>query len=494
LGKLNKSEAKKVLDVSGKVVSPGFIDIHAHSDFEPFLNPKCESKIRQGVTTELNGNCGFSAFPVNVAKQDEERRSAERLNLEIDWTDLRGYHSRLEKNRLAVNQATLIGHGTLRSYVMGNEKREPTSPEMAQMKELAAEAMEQGAFGISTGLEYFPGSFSETSEIIELCQVVAKYKGLYATHIRSEDNQVIEAVAEALLIAERAQIPLQISHLKAVGTTNWWKVPYMIDLIEKAERRGVRVTADRYPYTAYGTGLNVFFPPWALDGGLKAFVEKLKNKDIRQRMKAETLEKFKGYPWDSIVIADASQDKNRKLIGKNLQQAADQRKMAPYELVCDLLIEEGGDLGHFGFGMSDENTELILKHPLVMLCSDGSALTPDGLLGQGVPHPRNYGTFPRFLGHYVREKKLISLPQAIKKMTSMPAMKMGILDRGAVKEGHYADLVIFDPATIIDKATYPEPEQYPEGIDYVIVNGRIVIDHGQQTGELPGKILRGPGK
>jgi len=494
VGNLGKSRAKDILDASGKVISPGFIDIHAHSDLTPFLNPKAESKIRQGVTTELNGNCGFSAFPPDLALQDEDGRAADRLGINIDWTDLSGYQTRLKENKLALNHATLIGHGTLRSYVMGHEKREPTSEEMEQMKQLAAKAMEQGAFGLSTGLEYFPGSFSAPEEIIAVCKAIANHGGIYATHIRSEDQQAVEAIAEAIYIAEEAKVTLQISHFKVGGRTNWWKMPYMIDLVEQAQERGLKVTADRYPYTAYGTGLNVFFPPWALSGGLKDFVERLKNREMRQRMKGETLEKFKGYPWESIVIADATHDENRGIIGKNLQQIAAERKTDPYDLLCNLLISEEGDMAHFGFAMSDANTDTVLRLPWVMLCSDGSALAPHGPLGEGVPHPRNYGTFPRLLGHYVREKKLLNIVEAIKKMTSMPASVMGLQNRGVIREGHFADITVFDPSTIADQSTYTEPERYPVGIDYVIVNGQLVIDHDQHTGALPGKVLSGPGK
>jgi N-acyl-D-amino-acid deacylase len=494
VGKIGKRKAKTVLDASGKVVSPGFIDIHSHSDLEPFLNPKGESKIRQGVTTELNGNCGFSAFPFNPALQDEGGELAEQLKMTIDWTDLSGYYARLNENKFAINHATLLGHGTLRTSIMGFEKREPSSKEMEQMKQLAAEAMQQGAFGLSTGLEYYPGSIASPEEVIEICKVIAEYGGIYATHIRSEDQKVIESVAEAIYIAEKAKIPLQISHFKVGGTTNWWKMPYMIDLVEKAQKRGVNIAADRYPYTAYGTGLNIFFPPWALGGGLNDFVERLKDKEMRQRIKGETLEKFKGYPWESIVIADATHDENRAFIGQNFQQIAAEKNMDPYDLLCDLLITEGGNMSHFGFAMSDENTDTVLKLPWVMLCSDGSALAPHGPLGEGVPHPRNYGSFPRFLGLYVREKKLVTLNEAIKKMTSMPASKMGLRNRGMIKEGLSADLVVFDPSVVADKATYTEPERYPVGIDYVIVNGQLVVDHEKHTGALPGKTLLGPGK
>ena len=495
IGNLSEASSKAIIDASEKTIAPGFIDIHSHTDLELLVNPKAESKIRQGITTELSGNCGGSVFPLKKHFSPEERRIGEKLGLNIDWVDLEGYYSRLSKEGMAINHATLLGQATLRSYVMGKEKREPKAQEMEMMKHLAAETMEQGAFGLSTGLEYAPSGFAKAEEILELCQVVAKYGGFYASHIRSEDLYILEAIGESLFIAEKGEIPLQISHLKVSGKINWWKQQMIIDLIERAGERGILVTADCYPYTAYSTGLSVFFPHWALDGGAGEFVKRLKDKELREKMREETVEKVIGNnSWESILIVEVSREENRSLEGKNLSDIAASRKKDPYQLACDLLVEEEGDVSIVGFGMSEENIQLLLKHPLLMLCSDGSALAPYGLLSRGVPHPRNYGAFPRFLGLYVREKKLIPLPQAIKKMTSLPAAKMGLEDRGSIKEGNFADLVIFDPSKISDTATYFEPENYPEGIDYVLVNGRIVIDHGQQTGELPGKVLHGPGK
>ncbi|MFB0518955.1 MAG: amidohydrolase family protein, partial [Acidobacteriota bacterium] len=366
--------------------------------------------------------------------------------------------------------------------------------EIEQMKALVAEAMEQGAFGLSTGLEYTPSGFAATPEVLELCRVAAEYGGFYATHIRGEAIQLIDAIGEAIFIAESVGIPLQISHLKAAGKVNWWKTPMVIDLIERAQQRGLSVHADRYPYTAYSTGITIFFPQWALEGGTKRFLERIKDRELRQKMRAETIERVVGNnSWESILIVGVNTEKNRPLEGKYISEAAAESKKDPYEFICDLLIEEDGNVSIVGFGMSEEGTELILKHPLVMLGSDGSALAPYGPLSEGIPHPRNYGAFPRFLGLYVREKKLLTLPEAIKKITSMPAAKIGLKDRGSVQKGNFADIVIFDPQTISDQATYTDSEQYPAGIDYVIVNGKIVVDHGEHTGELPGKTLKGPG-
>jgi N-acyl-D-amino-acid deacylase len=490
LGKLDPDSAKVVIDATDKIVSPGFIDIHSHTDFELLINPKAESKIRQGVTTELSGNCGGSAFPHKQTLTQYEKAIKKTLGIDFSWTDLKGYQNLMEKSGTAVNHATLIGQGTVRHHVMGSERRAPTSDEMKEMKKLVAEAMEQGAFGISTGLEYTPDRFSTTEEIIEICRIAAKYGGFYATHTRSEDTQLLEAVGEALHIAQTADLPLQISHLKAAGRSNYFKIPMVLDLMERARERGLAVTADRYPYTAFATSLSIMFPIWALDGGQKSFVKRLKDRDLRARMKDETLVKVKGNnSWESMLIQSITKEENKHLVGKYILDAAENARQDPYEFACDLLISENGDLSIIGFGMGEENTSLILKHPLVMLGSDGVALAPYGKLSEEIPHPRNYGSFPRFLGKYVREEKLLPLPEAIKKMTSMPAEKLGLEKRGKLTKGSYADIVVFDPETVADRATYTEPAQYSVGIDTVLVNGTVVFDRGKHSGELPGKVL-----
>lgn len=484
VGKIPKNQAVKTIDAAGKIVSPGFIDIHSHTDFHLFINPKAESKIRQGVTTELSGNCGYSEFPRKAGTEESE-------GIVIDWTNLEEYHSAMAKRGIALNHATLVGHGTVRRQTMGNERRVPTAAELAHMKRLIAEAMEQGAFGFSTGLEYAPGCFSRTPELIELSKVAAKYGGFYATHSRSEDSLLMEAVAEAITIAEHAGLPLQYSHLKAAGRDNYYKADMVFDLMERAVKRGVDLTADRYPYTAFATSFSINFPDWAHEGGMEALLARLQDKDIRKRMKAGTQEKVDANnSWGAIMIQGVRNEANKHLVGKRIIEAAEAMNMDPYNFSCDLMISEGGDVGIIGFGMSDENTEKILSHPLVMLCSDGYALAPYGPLSEGISHPRSYGTFPRFLGHYVREKKLVSLPEAIRKMTYMPAARMGLSDRGMIKEGTFADIVVFDAGKVRDVATYTNSERYPEGIEHVLVNGTVVIDKGEHTGELPGRTLQ----
>ncbi len=489
IGDLQKANAETVIDATNRIVSPGFIDIHTHTDREILINPKAESKIRQGVTTELGGNCGGSPFPKKLRKSDTTQDTEENSGSSADWTDLKGFHAAITSQGTAVNHATLIGQGTVRSFVMGDDQREPTPEELEAMKKNVAEAMEQGAFGISSGLEYTPSGFADTGELIELNKIVSHYGGFYATHMRSEDKTVLEALGEAIYIAEAANLPLEIAHFKAVGSNNWWKLPKMFDLIERAASRGLPVTVDRYPYIAFSTGLSIIFPQWALDGGMGKLIGRLKDQDIRLFMKAETLKKVEGYGWEKIVISNVQKENNNHLIGKNIGEAAAAVSSDPYEFACNLIVDEGRDVSHIGFGMNEETTEAVLKHPLAMLGSDGSSLAPYGPLSGGKPHPRNYGTFPRFLGHYVRERKLLPLAEAIKKMSSMPAAKMGLRDRGSIRQDNYADIVVFDPKTIADKATFIDPHQYPIGIDYVIVNGTVVVDHGKHTDKLPGKVL-----
>jgi N-acyl-D-amino-acid deacylase len=495
IGPLATAEARTVLDAAGKVVAPGFIDIHAHTDArELLLNPRGESKIRQGVTTEISGNCGGSSFPLSPEISEPEKRYSERSGLTRDWFDLEGYYSRVKRTGLAFNYATFVGQGMIRELVLGDSARKPGAEELERMKGLVTRAMEQGALGISTGLEYSPSGFASTEEVITLCRAAAAGGGFYATHVRSEDSRTVGAVAEAIHIAEAARLPLELSHFKVCGTTYWWMLPKMFDLVERARERGLDVTADRYPYTAYNTGLSVFYPRWVLDGGSQAFVKRLEDPEERLKMKDETFEKLEGTPWENILLVDMDAEEDKPLVGKTIGQAASEARQDPYEFSCDLLIREGGNVSIIGFGMDEEGTEQVLKHPLVMIGSDGSSLAPTGPLHGGMPHPRNYGTFPRVLGHYVRERKIMGLPEAIRKMTSMPAAKAGLEGRGAIRTGNWADLVVFDPATIADKATYTDPEQYPAGIDYVLVNGKVVIDHGAHSGELAGKLLYGPGK
>lgn len=492
LGDLSSRTTHRVIDASGLAVTPGFIDVHTHTDVGLLANPRAESKIRQGVTTEISGQCGSSPFPLGgeVAAQYKSRIKEE-FEVEVDWTDADTFLRRLEKNRTAVNFVPFVGHSTVRATAMGMENRDPSNEELEEMKRFVREALEQGAFGLSTGLEYTPGSFAKTEEIIQLCRVVSKFRGIYATHMRSEDVRVEEALEEAIRIAGEADVELQISHLKASQKRNWHKLPKMLHRISQASKEGVRIHADRYTYRAWATTLQIMFPLWAREGDDEAFVRRLQDDADWGKMRPYLEDKVNALgSWESVLITRVKSEEIKHYQGKTISQLAADARRDPYAFVRELLIDEEGDVSIVGFGMSEENTEKVLAFPLTMVGSDGNAVAPYGILSKGNPHPRYYGTFPRYLGHYIREKKILTLPEAIRRITSMAAQKFEIPDRGVLAEGYCADIVLFNPETVIDKATFSNPHQYPEGIDVVIVNGRVVIEKGKHTGELPGKVLR----
>jgi N-acyl-D-amino-acid deacylase len=492
IGDLKGARAPVILDAKNKIICPGFIDIHSHTDANLLIYPRGESMIMQGVTTTVGGNCGSSPFPVSPEMTPEKENMKEKFGLEIDWTDLAGLYARMEKNKIGLNIALQVGQGTVREMVLGEEQRAPNKEELQRMKDYVKGAMEQGAIGISSGLEYTPSGFASTEEVIELCKAAAQYGGLYSTHCRSEDTKVVEAFMEAIEIAKKAKIPLEISHVKAAARTNWRKMDELLKLIDDAAREGVNINGDRYPYTAYSTGLTINFPQWALEGGTKELIERLKDKKMRGQFRKEVLERIGGVEgFNDFLLINMEKEENKYLIGKRLSEAATEKKIDPYEFLCDLIISEGKDVDYVGFAMSEENTRKVLMHPLIMVCSDGAAMAPSYALKEGSkPHPRNFGTFPRIIRKYVREEKLLTLPEAIKKMTSMAAEKAGLKKRGLINKNYFADLVVFDFEKIEDKATYIEPIQYPVGIDYVLVNGTIVVDHGKHMGALPGKVLR----
>ncbi|MCL4424581.1 MAG: D-aminoacylase [Firmicutes bacterium] len=491
LGRLEKAPAARVIDASELVVSPGFIDIHSHSDTELLVNPRAESKIRQGVTTEVTGNCGFSLAPLGPEGLERVRAELEGYGLELTWETMGGYLAALEQRGIALNVAALLGHGTVRRSVMGYERRRPTTVERQRMQEMVAQAMAEGAFGISTGLIYPPGSFSETEELVELSRVVAEKGGFYASHLRDEGDRLLEAVTEALEIGRRAGIPVELSHHKAVGQANWGKVKDSLRMIDEARAGGLDVTADQYPYVATATGLGSIVPDWAHEGGGKRLLERLQHEDTRRRLAAEVeaVQVRKG-GWDKILVPSVKTEKNRRFIGLDLAEIARRRGQVPVEAAFDLLMEEELEVGMIRFGMSEEDVKEVLSHPAVAVGSDGSALAPYGRLGEGKPHPRNYGTFPRVLGKYVREEGVISLEEAVRKMTSLPARRLGLWERGLLRPGFWADITLFEPGAVADRATFADPHQYPAGIPYVLVNGEVVIEKGEHTGALPGRALR----
>lgn len=492
LGKIGRENAKRTIEAEGLAVCPGFIDVHTHTAEQLLVNPKAESTVRQGVTTVVGGNCGESPFPLNDAMFEEMRSGLRtRYGLEQDWKDAGGFFRRLEKTGTAVNYASLVGHGTLRAGVVGYNDRAATAPELESMKTLVAAAMDQGAVGISSGLEYSPGSFASTGEIIELASVSALRGGVYATHIRDEEDGVLEALSEAIRIAAESRSRLQVSHLKIGYPRNWPKFPALMAAFDAAAASGLRVHADRYPYTAWGTGLSMLFPLWAREGRTADLLGRLKDPGLQVKLEKEFLAKAGELGgWDKVLISDLPTDKNRELEGLNIQEAARLKDRTPYELVRSLLIEEEGEVDMIAFATSEEHLEALLSHRLVGVGSDGTALAPYGPLANGRPHPRAYGTFPRVLGKYVREKKLVPLAEMIRKMTSSPADHFGFNHRGRIAVGNAADITVFDPERVADKASWTEPAVYPEGIPYVVVNGRPVIDGGGHTGQLPGRVLR----
>jgi len=502
IGRLAHSEAEKIIDAKGYVVCPGFIDMHSHSDLSVFFNPKLESTIRQGITTLVVGNCGISLAPINPEMKDLLMKEISSFlpiceELEMDWIKFDEYLSRLEEIGVSANIATLVGHGTVRIAAMGLEDRDPARKEMEEMKSLVAEAMEAGAFGLSTGLIYPPGTYSKTDEIIELCKVVAKYGGIYASHIRSERAGLIEAVKEALTIGEKAKIPVEISHHKAAGRSNWGKTVETLKLMEEARAGGVDVTCDQYPYNAGMTSLATLLPPWIREGGIDKMLERLRNPEERERAREEMRQSSKEWEnlvadcgWENIYVSAVSSDKNKPLEGKSLAEIAKIRGKDEFTVLCDLLIEEKGRVAIILFIMDKDDIRRVMRSRLQMVGTDCWASAPYGILRVGKPHPRFYGTYPRILGRYVREEGVLTLEEAVRKMTSLPAQRLGLMDRGLLRPGMWADIVIFDPDRVIDKATYQNPHQYPEGIEYVLVNGKIVVEKREHKGIPAGKILR----
>lgn len=472
------------------VVAPGFIDTHSHSDLMLFSDPFARSKITQGVTTEIVGQDGFSVAPVNNEIQPELAKYLSGLAGQLDdwkWNHFDSYLEQLSGLRPAVNVASLVGNGTIRAMAVGFDRTQANERELEQMRVLLKDAMTQGAVGLSSGLIYPPSSYADENELAELCKVAAVYNGIYVTHIRNEADRLIESVDEAIRTARRAEIPLHISHHKSIGRDNWGKTKQTLEKIDLENARGSTISCDIYPYTAGSTMLSASLPPWALEGGPRVVRERLHDPVQRSRIIHE-LEKgsasWKSYSqlggWDKIVITYSKA--RRDVEGKSVAQIAKDLRKAPAEVVVDLLRESEEAVSMVVFHISEDDIRRVIAHPASMICTDGLLI--------GNPHPRAYGAFPRVLRKYVAEERLITLEIAIQKMTSIPASKFRLKDRGVIKQGAFADLVIFDPQNIRDTATYNNPRQFAEGIRYVIVNGRIVLREGQFTGSRPGKALR----
>jgi N-acyl-D-amino-acid deacylase len=475
------------IDAKGIAVAPGFIDIHSHGDGSLWEDPRAESLVRQGVTTIVVGQDGSSDAPRDAAagrgsaSDDDGRRFVRFTDL---WTSL----SHLQPS---VNVASMVGLGTIRGIVVGNANRPATASEMARMRALVTQALSDGACGVSTGLEYTPGAFAPREELIELCRPLAALGRPYATHMRNEDDRLIEAIDEAIAVARGAGCPLQISHLKTQGPRNWSKLDTAFGRIAAARKAGCDAQFDRYPYVAYQTGLTNLFPVTSRDGGTDAFLSRLVTPGVMERIKSDTLAKIDLLGgWDNVMIANVSNDDDRSAEGQRLGSYARSKGIDPYDMAVALLQRSHGNVGMVGFAMSEENLDRILAHPQGMVCSDGGAFAIDGPTKRGHPHPRGLGTFPRVLGRYVRERKALTLEQAINKMTALPASRIHLRDRGRLAPMMAADVVVFDPSTVADKATYEDPFQYPVGIATVMVNGSIALRDGQRDEKHTGKALR----
>jgi N-acyl-D-amino-acid deacylase len=467
------------------------------------INPRAESKIRQGVTTQVTGNCGLTAAPLSDAHRQElldcllTTLGINGLDaLAWDWTSFGDYLDRLRRRPLGINLAPLVGHATLRIAVMGAANRRPTGEEMAAMEDVLDRCLCEGAFGMSTGLEYPPDAYSTTEELVRLGRVLARHDALYATHVRGEDRSLFEAVAEAVQVGEASGCRVEISHLKAGGIGNWGKASQLLAYLEAARGRGVEVAWDQYPYTAWGSGLIDYLPHWVADGGREKLVERLRDGSVRQAIRREIERDVQNgqhplctAPWDMVRIALVESPDNLALEGKSVAEVAADRGWDPWDVVFDLLADEKGAVKTLVFCMSEDDVRTIMRHPLTVIATDGRAVAPYGILGRGKTHPRYYGTYPRVLGRYVREEKLMSLESAIHKMTRLPADRIGLSDRGRIGLDAVADLVIFDPATIRDKATFRDPHRYPQGIASVILGGQVVIDGQRHSGKMCGRVL-----
>lgn len=479
-------------DLRGLALAPGFVDIHSHTDLSLLANHRAESKVRQGVTTEVAGQDGSSIGPWTDARYDDMRsRYRRRYGVDVPFRDLRGFFGWLDDEGAAVNVASMLGQGTVRGFVVGEDDRPATDAEERRMVEEVHRAVAAGACGLSSGLEYTPGAFASTDELTTLAAAIAGTGLPYATHMRNEDDRLFAAIEEAIHIGRVAGVPVEISHLKAQGGRNWWKAKPALSTIEDARAAGVDVGFDVYPYVAYSTGLASLFPVSARDGGTDAFLVRLQNPDqlsSLQRSVRAKIEQLGG--WDAVQITSTNSDELSWARGRKLGELAAERGEKPFALAVRLIVDDSNGVGMVGFGMSEENVELQLAHPLAVVCSDGGARAPYGPLSEDVPHPRTYGAFPRVLGRYVRERKIMSLETAIHKMTALPAGRIGLHDRGLITPGLKADLVAFDPDSVADRATFEKPHQYPTGIPHVWVNGVAVIRDGEHTDARPGRSAR----
>jgi dihydroorotase/N-acyl-D-amino-acid deacylase len=499
IGNLATASRKRTIDAGGKVVAPGFIDMLGQSELTILVDPRLPSKIFQGITSEITGE-GDSVAPLNDALIQAGHSQYDYYKLTPDWRTFRQYFARLEKQGMGINLASYVGATQVRRFVLGEDDKQPTPEQLAQMQALVRQAMNDGAAGVSTALEYAPAPYAKTEELIALAGEAGKLGGIYSTHMRNESDSVLGAIDEALRIGREANIPVEIWHLKVAGKNNWGRMPEVVAKINEARAAGADVTADTYAYTAWYNDFSAFIPPWAHDGGTAKLIARLQDPATREKIRKDMLTPSKDWDneWqeipgpDAIMIGAVENQTLLPMQGKRLSEIAKLWNKDPMDALFDFLIQDPST-GVAVFGMSQPDVTLALQQPWVAVDNDSEGTSPEGILGQAHPHPRAYGTFPRILAKYVREEKVLSLEDAIRKFSALPAQRMRLTDRGVLKAGMWADVVIFDPATVHDRATFDNPNQLSEGMDYVLVNGVPVIDQGKMTGALPGKVLRGAG-
>lgn len=500
IGKLDHAAAKQRIDAAGLIVAPGFIDMLGQSELTMLVNPHVPSKIFQGITTEITGE-GQSVAPVDAAIAEEEAPHFRHYGISQDWTDFTGYFARLEKQGMGINMGTYVGATTVREMVLGFADRAATADELSRMQAIVAASMRQGALGLSSALEYAPAPYASTEELIALASTAAQFGGIYATHMRSEQEGIMASIDEAIRIGREGHIPVEIWHLKAGGVANFGLMPEIVAHIDRARAAGVDIAADTYAYTAWYNDFSAFIPPWAHDGGTAKLLERLKDPATRARLKHELATPSTDWDneWQSvpgpeaILITTVLNPKLLSLQGKNLAEIAKARGTDPMDTLFDILIEDGAQTAVAVFAMSEADAALAAVQPWVSFCNDSEGTAPDGVLGSEFPHPRAYGTFPRVLRKYVREERRMSLEEAIRKFTSLPASRVRLTDRGVLKVGLWGDIVVFDPEQITDKATYSAPKQLSVGMRWVLINGVPVIAGGVATNALPGRVLRGQG-
>jgi len=500
IGQLSAAVAKKSIDAHGMVVAPGFIDMLGQSELTILVNPHLPSKIYQGITTEITGE-GNSAAPLNDAMRRAGATGYRHLGIQANWSTFRQYFARLEKQGMGINLASYVGATSVRRAVIGSDNRAPTPAELERMKQLVRDAMHDGTVGLSSSLQYAPAPYASTEELIALASESAKLGGIYATHMRSEGDAITAAIDEVIRIAREAKTPAEIWHLKAAGKNNWGRMAEIIAQIERARLEGLDISANTYAYPAWFNDFSAFIPPWAHDGGDVKLIERLKDPATRARIRKdmETPSKEWDNEWqevpgpEGILVSVVQNPKLVPLQGKTIADIAKLWNKDPIDTIFDLLIEDQAFTSVAVFGMSEPDVALALEQPWVSICNDSQGTAPDGLLGREHPHPRAYGTFPRILRMYVREENKLRLEDAIRKFSALPAQKLKLTDRGVLKKGMWADIVVFDTATIHDVATFEKPNQLSQGMQFVLINGVPVIEDGKQTNALPGKVLRGPG-